>query len=146
VTTASLSSRIKEQLEEAQAAGKQVRIHWIPAHRGIIGNEKTDELAKHSIRHGRDSHIPNPAEDMKSLWRRKSKEESQLWHREVGQGRGRQYFTLFHDKGPNPWFAKCKLNRGAVTSICRLRSGHTALAQSGTLQYRAKWDLHMRSV
>jgi hypothetical protein len=41
----------------------------------------------------------------------KSKEESQLWHQEVGGARGQQYFTLFLDKGPNPWFAKCKLNR-----------------------------------
>jgi hypothetical protein len=98
-------------------------------HREIIGNEKA-EVAKHSIRHGRDSQIPIPAEDMKRLWRRKSKEESQLWHQEVGQVRGRQYFTLLLDKGPNPWFAKCKLNRRAVTSICRLRSGHTALAHS----------------
>jgi hypothetical protein len=40
------------------------------------------------------------------------------------------YFTLFLDRGPNPWFAKCKLNRRAVTSICLLRSGHTALAHS----------------
>jgi ribonuclease HI len=136
-----LISCIKEQLEETQAAGKPVRIHWIPAHRGTTGNEKADELAKHSIRHGRDSRIPIPAEDMKSLWRRKSREESQQWHQEVGQGRGRKYFTLFHDKDPNPWFAKCKLNRRAATSICRLRSGNTALAQSGTLQYRA-----MRSI
>jgi ribonuclease HI len=83
-----LISRIREQLEERQAAGKQVRIHWIPAHRGIIGNEKADGLAKHSIRHGRDSRIRIPAEDMKSIWRRKSTEESQLWHQEVGRVRG----------------------------------------------------------
>jgi hypothetical protein len=102
VTTAISSSRITVQLEETQTAGKQGRIHWIPAHRGITGNEKADELAKRSIRPGRDSQIPIPAEDMKSLWRRKSTEESQLWHQEVGQGRGRQYFTLFLDKGPTP--------------------------------------------
>jgi hypothetical protein len=72
------------------------------------------------LRQWRDSRIHIPAEDMKSLWRKKSKEESQLWHQEEGQVRGRQYFTLVLEKGPNPWFAKCKLNRRAVTSIYRL--------------------------
>jgi hypothetical protein len=60
----------------------------------------------------------------------KSKEESQLWHQEVGWVRGQQYFTLFLDEGPKPWFAKCKLNRWAVTSICQLWRGHKALAHS----------------
>jgi ribonuclease HI len=80
-----LISHIKEQLEEAKTAGKHVKIHWIPAHGGITGNEKADGLAKYSNRHGRDSQIPVPAEDMRSLWRKKAKEESQLWHQEVGR-------------------------------------------------------------
>jgi hypothetical protein len=63
---------------------------------------------------------------MKSLWRKISTEESELWHQEMR----RQHFSLFLDKGPDPGFAKCKLNRRAVTSICRLRSGHLALAHS----------------
>jgi hypothetical protein len=61
---------IKEQLEETKAARKHVKIHWIPAHGWITGNETADEVAKHSIRHGRDSQISIPAEDMKSVWRK----------------------------------------------------------------------------
>jgi hypothetical protein len=68
-----LISCIKEQLEETKAAGKHVKIHWIPAHRGITGNEKADELAKLSNRHGRDSQNPVPAEDLKSLWKKNPK-------------------------------------------------------------------------
>jgi hypothetical protein len=48
----------------------------------------------------------------------------------VGRVMGQQYSTLFLDRVPNPWFDKCKLNRRSVTSICRLRSGHTALTHS----------------
>jgi hypothetical protein len=66
-------------LRETKAAGKRVEIHWIPTHRCITGDEKADKLAKHSIRQGRGSQIPIPAEDMKSLWRKKFKEGSQLW-------------------------------------------------------------------
>jgi hypothetical protein len=61
---------------------------------------------------------------------KKSKEEFQLWHQEMGWVREQQYFTWFLDKELNPWFAKWKLNRRAVTSICRLRSGHTVLAHN----------------
>jgi hypothetical protein len=69
-----LICRIKEPLEETKAAEIEVRVHWIPTHRGITGIE----LAKHRIRHGRDSQITIPVEDMKSLWRKESKEGSQL--------------------------------------------------------------------
>lgn len=89
-------SHIKKQLEETKAARKNIKIHWIPAHRGITGNEKIDELAKHSIRHRRESQIPIPGKDMKSLWRKKSKEESQLWNQEMGQVRGQQHFYVVH--------------------------------------------------
>jgi hypothetical protein len=65
--------RIKEQLEEKKAARKHVKIHWIPARRRITGNEKADELAKHSLRHRRESQIPIPAEHTKSLWRKNPK-------------------------------------------------------------------------
>jgi hypothetical protein len=121
---------IKEQLEDTKVARKQSEIQQIPAHRGITWNEKANELAKHSIRHRKDSQIPFPAKDMENLWRKKLKEESQLRHLEVGQVRGQQYFMLFLDNSPNPWFAKCKLNRTAVTSICHLQSGHITLEYS----------------
>jgi ribonuclease HI len=89
-----LISCIKEQLEETKVAGKHVKIHWIPAHRAITGNEKADELAKRSIRHSRNIQISIPAEDMKIIWRKKSKQESQLWHQEAGWVRGQQYFMF----------------------------------------------------
>jgi hypothetical protein len=53
---------------------------------------------------------------------------NELWHQKVGRVRGRQYFTLFLDEGPNPWFVKCILNGRTATSLCRLRSSHRALA------------------
>jgi hypothetical protein len=42
------------------------------------GNGKTDELAKHSIRHGKDSQIPIPAKDIESISRKISKEDFQM--------------------------------------------------------------------
>jgi hypothetical protein len=50
-----LISRITEQFEETKEARKHVKLQWIPAHRGITGKEKADKLAKHSVRHGRNS-------------------------------------------------------------------------------------------
>lgn len=61
---------------------------------------------------------------MKSVRRKISKEESQMWHQEVEWLRGQQYLMLFLDN------AKCKLNRRAVTSVFHIQSGHTALAHN----------------
>jgi hypothetical protein len=69
-------SPIISPIKETKAARKQIKIQWIPAHRGITRNEKADELAKHSIRHRRGNQIHSPAKYMKTLRRKKSKEES----------------------------------------------------------------------
>jgi hypothetical protein len=53
--------------------------------------------------------------------------ESLLWYQEVGRVRD---CTLLLANGPDPWFARSKLNRSKMTSVCCLRSGHTALAHS----------------
>jgi hypothetical protein len=65
-----LISLINEQLKETKAAGKHVKMYWIPTHRGITGNEKADELDKHSVSHGRFSQIPIPVKDVKILRRK----------------------------------------------------------------------------
>jgi hypothetical protein len=77
-----------------KTAGKPVKIHWIPAHIGITRKEKADELAKHRIRHRRERQIPIP------IYGGKNPKRNPICN-------------------TNPWFAKCKLNRRTVTSICK---------------------------
>lgn len=43
---------IKAKLEAAQQRGTQIRLLWMPSHRGIRGNEIADSLAKRAIREG----------------------------------------------------------------------------------------------
>jgi hypothetical protein len=110
---------VKEQLKETKAAGKHIKIYWVPAHGGITGNEK----GKHSIRLGRDSQIPIPTEDMRSLRRKSPKRNpscgTRRWDESVDSNT-----SLFLDNGPNPWFAKCKLNRRVIDDLHLLpRSG-----------------------
>jgi ribonuclease HI len=37
---------MKKQLEETDAAGKHIKIQWIPDNEGITWNEKADKLAR----------------------------------------------------------------------------------------------------
>ncbi len=38
--------QIVQEIDELQAAGVSIDVHWIPAHEGIEGNEAADEAAK----------------------------------------------------------------------------------------------------
>jgi hypothetical protein len=89
------------------------------------GNKKANELP--IVSGTGESQIRIPAKDIERRSTKISKEDFQMWHHKVGQVRGQQYFMMFLDNGPNPWFAKCRLNRRTVTSICGLRNGHTPL-------------------
>jgi len=52
-----LKIKIKDTIRQLEAQGYNINIIWIPAHKGIAGNELADGKAKEAIRSGRDSQI-----------------------------------------------------------------------------------------
>jgi len=47
----------------AQREGREIILFWIPAHKGIFGNEKADSLAKRATTSNYRSHIKIPYSD-----------------------------------------------------------------------------------
>ncbi|XP_011689991.1 PREDICTED: ribonuclease H1-like [Wasmannia auropunctata] len=58
---------IKASLEAAQDDGICVQFIWVPSHKGILGNERADELAKRAIRIGRTTSFTIPLSDLFTL-------------------------------------------------------------------------------
>lgn len=45
-------SAVKKSMHEAHQAGRGVQFHWVPAHKGIVGNEIANSLAKDAATSG----------------------------------------------------------------------------------------------
>lgn len=121
---------IKDKLRILSESGKVVSFFWIPAHKGIVGNERADQMAKAAARSGRDTQLCIPASDFKSLWKSLLKEEFHEWCLSSGQEKGTFYFRNYYQRRSHPWFHKMNLNRRSIVSLNRLRSGHTSLGSS----------------
>lgn len=48
--------KIQRLLDVATKQGRDITLYWVPAHKGIAGNEKADQLAKQSV----DAGMPPP--------------------------------------------------------------------------------------
>ncbi|XP_044597474.1 uncharacterized protein LOC123274040 [Cotesia glomerata] len=70
---------IRDLILKLQEEGKEVRLHWIPVHVGISGNEWADQVAKRAAVTGKDSNLELPANDFKKRWKMKLKEDFNAW-------------------------------------------------------------------
>lgn len=64
--------KIKSLIKTLSTQNIEINLIWIPAHKGIIGNERTDSLAKEAIRTGVDSQIGITTCEFKNLWKSKT--------------------------------------------------------------------------
>ena len=117
--------KIKKQLIALQKEKKEVRILWIPAHMGIQGNERADNLAKTGLLFSSRNHLPLPVIDF-------------INHIYVSfmQLRQRDWDTIKH---PHLYPIKPSIShfsssnqptRQKETVLARLRLGHTYLTHS----------------
>lgn len=121
---------IKRELAMLEDSGERCQLVWIPSHKGIVGNERADILAKEAIRVGRDTQIGVPLQEFKGLWKNKMFDELHEWCRKEGIIRGSFFVNNFLQNSKYTWFHKFNINRRTVATINRLRSGHTSLKSS----------------
>lgn len=122
--------QIKGELKSLRDAGESCDLVWIPSHRGIMGNERADMLAREAFQVGADTQIGIPLKEQKNLWKNEMFGKLYDWCKEEGKTRGAYYCNNFLQKSQKPWFHKYKISRRTVTTLNRLRSGHTSLKES----------------
>lgn len=122
--------KIKSIIEGLTIKGKKIKLVWIPEHKGIQGNERTDFLAKEAIRVGRDSQFGIPLEEWRNHWKERMFKELFDWRMKEGENKGSTYCKNYLNANRHPWFWKFNLPRSTISILNRLRSGHTSLRGS----------------
>ena len=124
-------------LELLDSLTEQVALHWIPAHRGIPGNEEADRLAKEATgwradgRSGHRAQIFPPLQPLQSAvtrWARaKAKED---WKKEWTKAKhGHQLRHLLPEVDPKCLRLYNGLSKQLSAALIQMRTGKIALRQ-----------------
>ncbi|XP_024879116.1 uncharacterized protein LOC112459311 [Temnothorax curvispinosus] len=111
---------------------RRVVLVWIPSHKGILGNELADALAKEASTEEADPTIVVPLSDMmSSIIRKDTWETTQSSIMAEAAYKGAFYFSNFYERrATKPWFSKLDKERYFITWINRVRANHFNLGSS----------------
>lgn len=125
-----LINRIRQKLAYADSENIDIKLYWIPAHKGIFGNENVDQLAKAAAKTGvlHDGFVP--VTDLYNQVKSKCKRENENELKEMANDKGKNYFNIFYKNSVKTWFHDIDLPRKAIVSINRIKCNHTSLNSS----------------
>lgn len=110
---------IKQKLMEAESREIDILLCWVPAHKKIPGNERADRLAKLAARHGNRPPFDSPYTDLRIEARSNSSRAYKEYLEEAALTKGTQYFELFFNCSPDPWYLNKGLNRREIACVSR---------------------------
>lgn len=125
-----LVSDLKSILYKAQNLGLHITLFWIPAHKGIIGNERADEIAKEAANNGTKIKFKIPHTDLFKEATAACDRIFDNYKLNSFATKGKMYGNLYLDSGKKPWFYKFGLDRTQIVTTNRIRSDHYNLAFS----------------
>lgn len=119
---------------KVKASGAKVAFLWIPAHTGIKGNERADELAKIGAVHGEFRDIGITHEDNRKNINR------EVWRKFQGEWDSCRQNHKLGDIKPTvrPWKTAHLLPKKEEVIITRLRLGHTRLTHEFLISKEAR--------
>lgn len=115
-----------ELIMKANKENKCVHLMWVKGHSGIQHNEAVDALAKESIKDGDPLFIQLPYSDFLQVSRKEAHNQWQQQWQVSQKKKGFSYATVQRTIPTKPWFWQKNIPRRYVTSIIRIRLGHTS--------------------
>ena len=113
IQTTPLGAAIWRLLSHLTARDQDVTLQWVPAHCGLPGNERADELAKEA------SSLPQEAPiDVRTVTKAVSRAAYRAWRHQWPDGFFKQ---IWGDRMPSPVLGE---DRGAAVDTHQLRAGH----------------------
>ena len=117
--------KLKKLISLIQGLGNTLVFLWCPAHRGITGNDKADELAKWGSRNGQELQMPLEKDTVRSLIQTESiKDWQEHWE---SHDTGRFTYGLSPNVSSKPWFKYSNLPRSVIKTVSRIMLNHYAL-------------------
>lgn len=118
------------EFKKRNANSHSITLYWIPAHKGIKGNDEADSLAKSAARSALIDSVKVPYTDFYEGFKSHAKKQTM----EIAQNHslltGKNYFVNYWKDNQYPWFSKKKLDRTLITTVNRIRANHYNLASS----------------
>jgi ribonuclease HI len=121
--TSPIILQIRKKYYDLSLKGFSIAFAWVPSHIGIHGNEVVDRAAKTASVQNL-SYYPSFF-DIKNLFTSKAYNNWQINWDLTSKFNGNRLYQLKKSVSSPPWFSSCSKNRRFITSICRMRIGHT---------------------
>ena len=104
--------------------GYSVIFAWLPGHRGILGNERADRLARDAIECGDKAYYKIYAHDLATLPKMYLRSSwNKLWSA-PSNNKGAFYRSVQSEIPLKPWFSKLTLGKRVSCILTRMRIGH----------------------
>lgn len=109
----------------------KIYLIWIPSHKGLIGNEIADILAKQGAFERADDNIHVPFQDLTSVFKEEEWNDTQDRILIQARFKGQHYFSNYYKRSrKKSWFHKIQADRYFCTLINRIRANHYNLNAS----------------
>jgi hypothetical protein len=132
-----MSNQMATRIVRKSGTTKNGNVKWIPAHVGISGNEKADELANKGTTDGTPMQYKLQLKDLYRQIDNDLLENWNGWFLTTSTGKGRWYCDINRHVGKVPWYNTGDMTNMNTRTIYRIIAGHA---------YTQEWLARMKVI